>query len=90
MNNHGQIFGYAIMLSLVLLVLGLALASPIKEFADDAMNSTSGDNIGLDCNNESISNWDKGSCTILDWSQAYFIVGILLIALAVLTARILF
>jgi len=89
-GNQGQIFGYAIMLSMVLLVLALALAPSVKKFADDAMNDTVGDRIGLDCNNESISNWDKGSCVLVDWSQAYFIVGILLIALAVLTARILF
>ncbi len=88
-GNQGQIFGYAIMLSMVLLVLALALAPAIKSFADNAMNETSGDTIGLDCDTPS-DNFRRGVCTILDFSQAYFIVGIILIALAVLTARILF
>jgi len=90
MNCRGQIWGYAVMLSMVLLVLALALAPAIKSFADSAMNETTENNIGLDCNNESISNYDRGTCTILDWSQSYFIVGVIFIALAVLTARILF
>ena len=89
-GNKGQIFGYAIMLSMVLLVLALALAPAVVSFTNTAMNETSGDTIGLDCDNESISNWDKGSCVLVDWSQAYFIVGVIFIALAVLTARILF
>ncbi len=90
MNNKGQVWGYAIMLSLTLLVLALALAPAVKNFADDAMNETVGDRIGLDCDNASISNFDKGTCVITDFSQAYFIGGILLIALAVITAKIVF
>ena len=87
-NNKGQIWGYAVMLSMVLLVLALALAPSIRTSANDAMNDTVGDRIGLNCSSELISNWDKGTCVILDFSQAYFIIGIILIALAVLTARI--
>ena len=90
MNSRGQIWGYAVMLSMVLLVLALALAPAVATFASEAMNTTTDSRIGLDCNNESINNFAKGSCTILDFSQAYFIGGIILIALAVLTARIVF
>jgi len=90
MNQKGQIFGYAVMLSMTLLVLALALSPTIKMFTDDARNDTVGDHIGLNCSSEDLSNFDKGTCVIVDFSQAYFIIGILLIALAVITARILF
>ena len=90
MNNKGQAWGYAIMISITLLVLAMALAPAIKSFTDDTMNQTVGDRAGLDCNNDSISNYNKATCVITDFSQAYFIGGIILIALALITAKIVF
>ena len=90
MNNKGQIWGYAIMLSMVLLVLALAIAPSIKTVTNNAMGNSTADFIGLNCSDDAQSNFVKGTCVIVDFSQAYFIIGILLIALAVVTARIIF
>jgi len=87
MNKQGQVWGYAIMLSITLLVLAMALAPAGAKFVNDAMNASTADFIGLDCSNESVSNFVKGTCVITDFSQAYFFGGLILISLAVIGAR---
>lgn len=90
MNSRGQIAFYAIMLSMVLIVLILALAPAGKSFIDSAMNASTSDMIGLDCDNTSISSFTHATCIITDFSLAYFFGGLLLIALGILGARIYF
>jgi len=90
-NKKGQVgvWGYALMLGLVIIIMGLALAPSGKKFIDDAMNTSTADFIGLDCGNVSISNFDKGTCVITDFSLPYFFGGIILIGGAVVVAKIL-
>lgn len=45
---------------------------------------------GLDCSNTSLNMFQKGTCRITDFGFAYFFGGLLLIAVAVITARIYF
>lgn len=45
---------------------------------------------GLDCNNSSISNFNKATCTITDFSMAYFFGGLILIGGALIIAKIIF
>ena len=90
MNKRGQVWGYSLSLGIVLFVLALALAPAGQDFVDDAMNSSTSDFIGLDCNNESISNFQKGTCVITDYSLPYFFGGLILLALSVIGARIAF
>ena len=61
MNSKGSIMIYGLMLGLLIIVLTLALAPAGKEFIDNAMNESVGDTIGLDCNNSTISTFDKGA-----------------------------
>lgn len=89
MNKNGQTWAYAIMLSMVLIILVLALASPTKTFIDNAMGNSTADFIGLGCDSPS-SNFVAGTCTILDFSLAYVIGGMLLIAVGVIGARFIF
>lgn len=90
MNQKGQIWGYSLMLGLVIIVLALALAPAGRDFVSSAMNQTVGDTLGLDCTNESISNFDKGACVVTDFSQAYFFGGLILIGGAIVVSRIVF
>jgi len=90
MNKKAQVWSYSLMLSIVVIVLVLALAVPGKKFIDDAMNASTADFIGLDCENVSISNFQQGTCTILDFSLVYFFGGLILIAIGIITARITF
>ncbi|MBW2965491.1 hypothetical protein KY342_00135 [Candidatus Woesearchaeota archaeon] len=87
-NKKGQAIFYSMMLSVALIVLVLAFLPIGQSFVDSAMNQTTGDTIGLDCDNSSISNFQKGTCDILDFSSAYVFGGMLLIALGILTAKI--
>jgi len=73
------------MIALVVIVLALALASPVKSFTDEARNESN-----MDCENSSISDFDKGACIVADITLFHFVGGLIFIAGAVLTARIVF
>lgn len=86
-SKKGQVVFYSLMLGITVLVLALALAPAGKTFVDDAMNSTTGDFIGLDCDGTT-NNFVKGTCVITDFSLFYFFGGIILIGLGVIGANI--
>lgn len=90
MNNKGQVLFYGLMLGLVIIVLALALAPAVVNQVNSARNATVGDTIGMDCANESISNFNKAACVATDVSIFYFIGGLIFIAGAIITARIIF
>lgn len=89
MNNKAQVgvWGYALMLGLVVIVLGLALAPVGSQVINDAMNVSTADFVGLDCDNTE-SNFVKGTCVIIDFSLVYFFGGVILIGGAIITARL--
>jgi len=89
MNKKGQIWGYSLMLGLTVIVLALALAPAGKSFIDNAMNATTADFIGLDCDTTT-SNFIKGTCVITDFSLVYFFGGLILIGGGIITARLFF
>lgn len=62
-SKRGQIAFLSLMIGIILLVLGLALAPALKDVisSDDIM----GEN-GLNCSNPDISNQDKAMCTSTD------------------------
>lgn len=91
MENKAQgTWGYAIMLGLTIIVLALALAIPVRDFTRDARNSTVGDTLGMDCENESISNFVKATCVTTDLTIFYFIGSLLIIGGAVIVGRVIF
>jgi uncharacterized protein (UPF0333 family) len=91
MNNRGNVtIFYGLMLALVIIILALALASPVLESTEGARNASSGDTIGMDCSNESISNFDKAACIVTDLSLFYFIGTLIFIGGAVFLAKIIF
>jgi len=87
-NNNGQTWAYGMMLGLTIIILAFALAPVGQDFIDAAMNQTAGDLIGLDCDNATISNFDKGTCVITDFSLAYFFGGLIFFGGAVVVAKI--
>jgi hypothetical protein len=90
MNNKGQVVFYGMMLGLIIIVLALALSPIGNQVISSARNVSNGDTIGMDCTNSSISNFDKATCTVMDYSLFYFFGGLVLIGGAVFTAKILF
>jgi len=90
-NKRGMgMWAYGMMLGLVIIILALALAPVGQEFVNNAMNASTSDMIGLDCSNASISNFDKGTCVITDFSVAYFFGGLIFIGGAVVAAKFFF
>lgn len=90
MNTKGQTVFFLFMLSLVIIILALALAGPLKELVDNARAPTSGDTLGLDCDNASISSFDKAACVTTDISIFYFIGGLIFITGIIISAKIIF
>jgi len=90
MNNKGQVIIVTFMIGLVVLILALALAPAIQESTDTARNSSTNSSVGLDCDNSSISNFDKASCVATDITLPYFIGFLLFFAGAIIVGRIIF
>ena len=91
LNKKGQVFFYALMLGFTLLVLALALAGSIKDTVDSARAATMDEGQpGLDCSNSTISTFDKGACIVSDLTIFHFIGGLIFIAGAVITAKLIF
>ena len=84
-DKKGQVMFYGLMLGITILVLALALAGPIRTSVDEARN-----NDNMDCSNESISSFDKAACITADLSIFHFVGGLIFIAGAIVTARIIF
>ena len=89
MNSKGQIWAYSLMLSIAIVVLVLSLASPLKSVVDSSMGNSTADFIGLNCSVPP-SNFVHATCVITDFSLFYFIAGVLLIGIGLLTAKIIF
>jgi len=90
MNKVASVAIYGLMLALVIIILALALAPTGISFVNDAMNASSGDTLGLDCDNATISNFDKGACVVADISIFYFFGGLILIGGGIAISRIIF
>jgi len=90
MNKKGQLTIYALMISLVILVLALALAPSVSQFTTSARNATDGDTIGMNCSNPEIDNFTHAACIATDISLFYFIGGLIFVSGAIATARIYF
>jgi hypothetical protein len=76
------------MIALVFIILALAFAPPLKEFVDNARNSSSDTQVGLDCGNSSISSFDKASCMFVDSYTPYFIGFLVFAGGAIMVAKI--
>jgi len=90
-NKRGQVLMYSFMLGLLILVLALAFTQPVKEQIDSIRNTTTLEGTaGLDCANSSISDYDKGACVVSDLITFHFIGGLIFVAGAILTAKLIF
>jgi len=74
--------GIKFMMGICILIIILALATPIKQVNDTSMNSNN-----MDCDNSSISDFDKLGCTSTDLSLFLFVGGVILIGIGVFTLR---
>lgn len=82
-NNKGQAIFVSLMIAIVVIVLALAWAFPVRQSVDTARTS-------MDCTNTSISSFDKATCLASDLTIFYFIGGLIAIAGLVIGARIAF
>ncbi len=82
MNNKGQMIFLGFMVMMAVIVLTFGVAPMVKEIVDDTRNSSN-----MDCNNSSISDFDKVACVTIDMGMFYFIAGMIALAIAVFVSR---
>ena len=86
MNKKGQVIIYGLMVGLVIIILALSFIKPIDLFVSNARNTTSVFG-GMDCNNASISDYDKNACLSSDLSMPIFIGILVFMGGAVITYK---
>ena len=87
-NKKGQVVFYTLMLSMVVFILAMALAPTVKQFVDDAREPTSATQVGMDCNNATISDFNKAGCVLVDLGLPYFFFGMLALAGIIVGAKL--
>lgn len=91
MNRKGITALVTIPIAVVVIILALVFAGPIKSFVDDARNTTTLDgNQGLDCDNPAISDYNKGGCIIVDLFNPAFFAILIGLAGVIIAAKIAF
>jgi len=90
MNKKGQLIIVTFCIALVVVILALALAPALQSQITDARNVSTNSSVGLNCDNESISNFDKATCVATDITLPYFIGFLLFMAGAIAMGRIIF
>ncbi len=83
MNEKGQVIFYTLMIAICIIILAMALAPALKQSVEESRGN-------LDCSNDSISLFDKTTCIVTDVSIPAFIVGLIFIAGAIVTAKVVF
>jgi hypothetical protein len=78
------------MVGLCIIILALALAKPVTDFSTTARNNTTATDLGLNCTDTTISNYNKGACVVTDLYSPYFIGILLFIGGAILISKIVF
>ena len=82
MNKKGQAALVGLMVGVMIFMIGLALAHPLKVVLEDVMSSSQ-----MDCANSSISDGAKLTCLGVDLVLPYFIITIFAVAGAWITAK---
>lgn len=98
MNNRGQVIFYGLMLGLVIIIMALALAGPLKKQLDNIRSESYNDSVyengteipilGLNCSNPLNNNYIKATCVSTDLTLFWFVAGLIFIGGAVVVARI--
>lgn len=81
MNNKGLTFFYTFMLGTLIIVLGIALATPISQVIGEAMNSNE-----ITCLTPA-SDFDQATCWFLDILKPLITGFIILLGFAIMAAR---
>ena len=88
LKKRGQAMFFTLMLGVVVIILALALAPAVKQTSDTAQAPSTNETVGLDCMNNSISDFNKAQCFFTDLSTPYFFFGFIGIAGAIIGARL--
>jgi hypothetical protein len=82
MNKKGSGIFVGFMIMMAMIVLTFGMSPMVKEIIDQTRNSSN-----MDCDNSSISDFDKVACVTIDMGMFYFIAGLITLALAVFVSR---
>ncbi len=83
MNNSGQVALIGLMIGVFIFMLGMSFISPIKSVITEARGADQ-----LNCSSDLISDGSKMTCLAVDLILPYFIIIVLAIAGAWVSAKI--
>ena len=84
-DKRGITFFFTLMLGTTIIILGLALAQPIKQFVDESRDATH-----MNCTNPDLNKYDEATCIGLDVLKVIEVGGLILIGIAIITAKLIF
>lgn len=91
MNKKGITFFLTLMIGVCVIILALSFAPIVKDFNDNARNTTTWDGAnGLDCSNVSITDFQSAACIGNDIITSSFIGILIAIGLAVMVGKAMF
>lgn len=91
MDNRGIAFFLTFMIGVCVIILALSFAPIVKDFNDNARNTTTWDGAnGLDCSNVSISDFQNAGCIANDITTSSFVGILIAIGLAVIMGKVMF
>ena len=94
MNKKGIATLFKIMLGVVIIILAMALAGPLRFFTETSRNVTTGDQVGLDCYvangsvNSTLNPFQNANCIATDLTLPFYVWAVLGIGGAVLIAKL--
>ena len=88
LKKKGQVVFYTLMIAICVVIIALGIVPVVQSFVNDARAPTSDTAVGLDCANESISDYQKSQCVMVDMTTPYFFLGLIGIALLIIGARV--
>lgn len=88
LKKRGQVLFYTFMMGILIIVLAMAIAPTLNTVVQDARGNTTDTNLGMDCQNESITDYQKSQCILVDLVTPYFFFGLIGIALLVIGAKV--
>ena len=82
MNNRGQLALVGLMIGIFVILFAVLAISPLADVVEVQLGASN-----LDCDNASITDGAKMACLALDLTVPYFLITVLVLAGAYMTAK---
>ena len=89
-SKRASVAIYTLMIGVVIIITALAMSPILQDFTTSAMNESTENSLGMDCDNNSISSFTKSACLATDLSLFYFIGVIIFLGGIIISSKVVF